>query len=417
MNPVDSPKQRLLVVSLTFPYPLISGGKQRVFHVLRELSGSFAVTLLTLGEKDDDNPTARAALAFLQELIVVPIRQNRLRQMLRLAGSSPRWLLGTPAEVLVKRSSELMRTYDRLVNEQNFSSIQIEFSQLIPLFARPGAVSPPTVFVAHDISFISQQRKADTSRGIARWFWRRESALMRRLEVDGWKRATRVQAMSCVDRGHILALAPSATVDIVPNGVDTQALNPLPDAQQPSIVFVGWMRHFPNRDAIAWFIHEIWPTIRRRNPDVRLTVVGGGLPRDLLSVVKRDDRVDYLGFVDDVKAVVGSAWVSVVPIRIGSGSRLKILESMALGTPVVTTTIGCEGIAVKVDQQVLIADHPGEFADRVLNLLEDPTRRRSLAAAARRLVEANYAWDMIGLTATASVAATMAADQIRPIKI
>ena len=396
-------KPKLLVVSSTFPYPLISGGKQRVYHVLRELAKSFDLTLLALAEERDEPRRHRAALDFVADVVVVPIRQGRRRQILRLLLNAWRWILGEPAEVVVKRSGELTRRYRQLLANGNFAAAQIEFSQLAPLLFLPESTRLATLFVAHDISFVSQGRKASRCHGLRRWFWQREERLMRRLEVAAWQRAGRVQCMSEVDRDHVQALAPACAVDVIPNGVDTKRLQPHAEDPAPTLVFVGWMRHFPNRDAVGWLMDAIWPKIREAHDMVRLVIVGGGLPAQRHAQVDAEPRVEYLGLVDDVANAVGRATVSVVPIRIGSGSRLKILESMALATPIVTTSIGCEGIPLQDGQHARIADTPDAFARAVLRLLANEQERRQLALAARRLVEERFDWVPIGTRATQSV--------------
>ncbi len=414
MSRTDQSKTRLLVISPTFPYPLISGGKQRIYYVLRELSRNHEITLLTLAEEGEDNPEAHAALSFLHRLVAVPISQKRYRQVFRLLANVPRWILGMPAEALVKRSPKLVRTLHRLLAEGSFDVVQVEFSQFIPLIRLCTRRNLPTILVAHDISFVSQRRKAEVRSGFMRLFWAHEASAMERLEIKGWQQARRVVAMSQVDRRHILERVRTAEVNVVPNGVDTKALKPLPEAPEPTLVYVGWMRHLPNRDAVSWFVREIWPEIRARNGAVRFVIVGQGLGGSLLQEISEDNRIDCLGFVSDIANLVGNAWVSVVPIRIGSGSRLKILEAMALGTPIVSTHVGCEGIEAQQGEHLLTADHPQGFAQAVLDLLSAPNRRAGLAIRARRLVESTYSWDRIGLLAGSSVSAACHPARRRP---
>jgi len=390
------PRKRLLVVSPTFPYPLVSGGKQRVFYVLRELARRFDITLLSLAEVGDDTPAARDALSFLSALETVPIRQNRLAQLLRVGLRIPQWLLGAPAEVLVKRTPALDAAYTAMLMSGDFDAVLIEYSQLLHLVTPAKDVGLLVAVTAHDVSFVSQQRKAEVSSGFWRWFWMREARLMKAHEMRGWRRADLVFAMSDTDRQQIQGLLPEVQVHSMPNGVDTPSLQPLPESAEPSLIFVGWMRHFPNQDAVRWLFSDIWPLIRQGHPQVRLKLAGGGLPDDLQRVAAQDERVEYLGFVDDIAAAVGSATLSLVPIRVGSGSRLKILESMALATPVVSTRVGSEGIAATDGEHLVLADRPEEFADAVINLLGDQARRQALAERARSLVEEVYDWRAIG---------------------
>ncbi len=405
-------RRRLLVVSPLLPYPLDAGGKLRMFHILNGLSRRYEVTLLTLAVDGENSEENKSALGFLDELIVVPIRQGRLWQVLRMLVNLPRWLVGMPAEVIVKRSHGLLRECGRLARSGRFDAVQIEFPQSIQYMAPFTAAGMPVILVAHDVSFVSHERRASVARGARRWFWLREARLMRRWEQAGWRRAGRVIAMSPVDRDIIRQCVPEAAVDVVANGVDTEALQPLSEGPVPTVVFVGWMRHLPNPDAVSWFLSDIWPLIRERDAAVRFAIVGKALPDSLRRRAEADDRVDYHGYVDDVRRHVGQAWISIAPLRIGSGTRLKILESMALGTPVVATAVGAEGIDATDGVHLRIADTPDGFAGAVLELLADSGRRREIAVAAREFVESGYDWGRIGDAASESIA--RAIDGVEP---
>ena len=399
-----SEQPRLLVVSPLLPYPLDAGGKLRMFHILKGLSRHYRITLLTLAADRENTVENKRALDFLDELIVIPIRQGRPWQVFRMIVNLPRWLAGMPAEVIVKRSRGLLRACARLARSGRFDAVQIEFPQSIQYQAPFAAAGMPVVLVAHDVSFVSHERRARVARGARRWFWSREARLMRSYEQAGWRRAARIVAMSPVDREIIRQCVPEAAVDVVANGVDTEALQPVAEGPAPFLVFVGWMRHLPNPDAVSWFLSDIWPLIRKRDPAVRFAIVGKALADPLRRRVEADDRVDYRGYVDDVRSHVGEAWISVVPLRIGSGTRLKILESMALGTPVVATSVGVEGIDAQDGVHLRIADTPDAFAGAVLELLADPDRRREIAAAAREFAESRYDWGRIGDAAGESIA-------------
>jgi glycosyltransferase involved in cell wall biosynthesis len=400
-------KPRLLVVSPTFSYPLISGGKIRIYHILRQLSQRFHITLVTLAEPGDDTNHNRLALDFLEDLVPVPIKQTKLTQLVRLAINSHRWLLGEPSEILVKRSGEMYRTLKQLLSSKNFDAAQLEYTQTMQYLPLIQSFGIPCLVVAHDVSHVSQKRKADVYQGINRTFWAAEARRMRVYEQRYWSQSDRIIAMSKIDREHILKSNPTAKVDIVPNGVTVRSFNIHPKSHKPKLVFVGWMRHLPNRDALAWFLDSIWPIIRKKHSGVNFEVIGRGAPKKLQQKMDSDSRVNYLGYVENVQSCVSSAWVSVVPIRIGSGSRLKILESMALDTAVVSTTVGCEGLAVTNGQNIRIADNPDEFARTIVELLENQEARMQLASNGRKIIEEHYEWERIGMLASDAVFKTV----------
>jgi len=397
-------KPTLLVISPTYPYPLISGGKLRIFNLLKELSSQFDITLLTLAEDNDDSSKNRQALVFLKELITIPISQKKQAQVFRLLKYSISWLMGTPAEVLVKRTPQMATNLSELLSNQSFDYIQFEYIQNAQYLGACKTADAPKYMVAHDISYISQQRKAEVAKGLKSWFWSREAKLMKRYEMDNWPKFDAVFTMSETDQSHLKNLVPSSNVKVIPNGVDTKNLAMSSEATTPpKLIFVGWMRHLPNCDAIEWFMEDIWPQIKAQHPSVILQIVGKGLPAALAHVALKDERIEYLGYVDDIQKVVREATISIVPIRIGSGSRLKILESMALGTPVVTTTVGCEGINALDKQEAVFADTPEEFANSTLALLNNEVECASISNKARTLVEQHYSWNKIGLTATEAI--------------
>jgi glycosyltransferase involved in cell wall biosynthesis len=396
---VMSERPAILVVSPTFPYPLVSGGKIRIFNILKQLSLDYNVTLLTLVEAGDKKWLADENLSFLAELITVPIKQNKSAQLWRIFCNLHRWLLGTPAEVLVKHSVKMRAELARLLTTNKFKAVQIEYAQGMWYLPPKLPCPTPVILVAHDVSFISQQRKAQVIEGMARLFWQAEACRMKVYEQEIWRRCDCIITMSDVDRKNVLDLMPTAKVEVVPNGVNIQRDFQKTENKVPTIVFVGWMRHLPNRDGLLWFLEKIWPQISRDNEDVCLQVVGRGVSQSVRNIADKCERAQILGYVDKVEEIVKNAWISVVPIRIGSGSRLKILESMSLNTPVVSTTVGCEGLNVKPPSDISVADQPDEFAGLVLALLKDAKRRRKIAQKARELVENEYTWDRLGIKA------------------
>ncbi len=396
-------RPRLLVISPVFPYPLIAGGRIRIYHILKRLAQHYRITLLAQVEDIDDTPGNRQALSFINELALVRVQQKKTNQILRLAFNIVSWLKGVPLEVLAKKSTAFMQRLKALLEQNEYSAALVEYTQCIQYMSPIRKKNIPAVLVAHDISFISMERRAQVAAGIWKWLWTEETRKMRVYEMQGWRLFSRIMAMSETDKNALIAELPSAKVDVIPNGVDVNELLPIEEGDVPTLVFVGWMRHLPNRDAVAWFIDSIWPLVKRVNPDVRFLIIGRNLPKPVLEKVADDPRVEYPGHVENIAEPVGRAWISVVPIRVGSGSRLKILESMALGTPVVTTTVGCEGISATNHKDVEMADTAEEFAAEIIHLLENKEKRRHLAENARKLVEEKYAWDTIGRLADESI--------------
>jgi glycosyltransferase involved in cell wall biosynthesis len=231
-------------------------------------------------------------------------------------------------------------------------------------------------------------------RRLRRWVsWQKtryyESRLFRRFDL--------CVMVSELDRATCLHGLPGyhGPVEVVPNGVDTQHNRAgMSEPVANTLVYNGALTYSSNYDAMRYFLSAIYPIVRQRVPDVTLTITGSTSGVDL-SGLALDESVVLNGFVDDVRIPVSEASICVVPLRRGGGTRLKILEAMALGTPVVTTTKGAEGLDVTPEQDILIADEPAEFASQVVRLLGDASQRRQLAASARHLVERSYDWSQI----------------------
>ena len=238
--------------------------------------------------------------------------------------------------------------------------------------------------------------------------WKRlstlEAATWRRLLLEiEWRKLRRREAAACAgsdltiavserDRHRLAELASGARIAAIPTGVDTTYFAPDGSTPLPTrLVFTGSMDWHPNEDAVLFFVEEILPRIKCDVPDVSLTVVGRH-PSPRLRAVGERAGVLITGTVDDVRPFVREAAVYVVPLRAGGGTRLKIFEALALAKPVVSTSVGAEGLSLAQEREVVIADEPAAFAKAVVSLLRDPERQQALGLAGRRLVERRYSW-------------------------
>jgi glycosyltransferase involved in cell wall biosynthesis len=183
---------------------------------------------------------------------------------------------------------------------------------------------------------------------------------------------------------------------VISTGVDADYFHPDNGNEQPnSLVFTGSMDWMPNEDGVRYFLHSILPLIRREIPEVTFTIVGRKPSEKLRAAAASESGVHVTGTVDDIRPYVREGAVYVVPLRIGSGTRLKIFEAMAMGKPIVSTTLGAEGLPISDGGDISIADQPAEFARKVCLLLRDPKERRRLGSAARQLVEQHYSWSAV----------------------
>ena len=214
---------------------------------------------------------------------------------------------------------------------------------------------------------------------------------MRKWETGFSSHFDRCITVSEIDRQHLLNANPDLKVDVVANGVDTDTLQPLPVGDNiPSLLFVGSMGYLPVANASIYFCNQILPLIKKKYPDITIWLVG----REPTTEVKNleSKNIHVTGQVESVLEYYKKSTICIVPLKAGGGTRLKILEAMALGRPVVTTSIGCEGLDVIDNKHLLIADSPDAFSEKVLSLIEDDTLRRRIIHNARELVEKDYNW-------------------------
>lgn len=305
------------------------------------------------------------------------------------------------------RGSERVALYRALVDQieathrqHPFTHVWVEHSYLLPealeLARRLGGL--PLIIDAHNVESVLHARlgRLMTSVTARVWYWG-QARQLRRLEAYGFRYAALVICCSAVDARFIRALAPEARVEVVPNGVDTDYLHPgWPEATQPTLAFVGSFGYFPNVDAVGYFHTEILPLIWQEIPDCRFSLIGYGAER-FQPLADCDPHILISANVPDIRPDLSQAWAVVVPLRTGSGTRLKILDAMAMGKPVISTPIGAEGIDLESQGAGVIAAEDAAFAAQTVLLLTDRQRREVMGISGRVLAETLFSWRVIGV--------------------
>lgn len=313
-------------------------------------------------------------------------RGKRFAQALTLASRRPYYC----REVQSKAMQEVI---DDLCSTRDFDLIQLESSHLCILrFPRDARL----VIDEHNIEYELFRRMCEGERSLPRRVFNRvEYMRFRRFEQDCWRRAAACVVTSEREVEAVQRSAPNTPVTVVPNAVDLDYFAPSNTPAEPhTLVFSGTLNYRPNLDAVRYLIDEIWPLVRHRYPDAELNLTGSTQGVDVRAL--RGPGVRLLGEVPDIRPYVSSAAAVVVPIRIGGGTRLKVLEAMAMGKPIVSTAAGCEGVSVDDGEHLLIADSAPAFASRIFEVFENASLRDALAQNGRRLVESRYSWELAG---------------------
>lgn len=310
-------------------------------------------------------------------------RRGQLRSLASLR-SYERLTYGSPA---------LQRALDRVCRKWRPDVIVVEFAQMGYVQFPEGI---PVVLDAHNVEHEIVQRLAQIDGSLPRRVYSRVNAWkLRREEIGLVRRVDRIAVTSERDAAEFERLVPGCRPVVIPNGVDCREFAPRPaEDGGGSLLFFGALDYYPNADAVLTFHREIWPGLRQRYPDLTWKIVGRQ-PPSAVSLVGDSPGVTVTGFVDNICESIAGAGVVIVPLRAGSGTRLKVLEAMAMARPVVSTSLGVEGLDVVDGEHLLIADQPEDFTRAVARLLDSPEERERLAAAGRRLVEERYDWQEI----------------------
>ena len=387
----------VLFLSQIVPYPPHGGVLQRGYNLIRELNNHHDVHLLAFHHPDalpaEELQSAREHLAgFCASVETFPL-WPKAHPLLRL----PAFLLGAlstqPFGALAYRSRAFSAAIDRHLQQSDIDVVHVDTITLAP-FLRQG--SPPALLTHHNIESQLFARRAAAERNpLARAYVAREARKLEEFERRFCPRFSRNVTVSDADAATLTRMLPGLNCVVVPNGVDCSYFAARPDAAEPRLIYTGGLNMFANLDAVDYFLNEVWPTIRAAVPDARFVIIGQDPPQRLLALAKEESGIDVTGYVDDVRPYVADASVYVVPLRVGGGTRLKVLDAMAQGKAIVSTSIGCEGIDVDPGRDLLVADDAADFARRVIELLNDSQARRRLGNEARRTVEARYQWSAI----------------------
>lgn len=307
-------------------------------------------------------------------------RQPRRKFRLRVA---PPAVFNEDVEGLRSAIRNLTRTF-------HFDLVQIEYASMAQYVDEVGCGSK--ILTELDVSFISAYRKFKTAKSPylkMRYFL--AFLLFFYYELKYLRRFDKIIVMSGQDKQFLKRFLPRLLIDTIPNGVDCEYFeNRFNPSASNSLLFVGSFRHFPNVEAVRYLCQEIFPLIKKALSDVKLYIVGGDPPPEVQALA--DDRIIITGFVEDVRQYYRQAFACIFPIRIGSGSRIKILEAFASGVPVVTTPIGYEGIAAEPGTHLLVGEKPAELAAKVIELFGNEDLRKTLSQKSRQLVEEKYHW-------------------------
>ena len=387
---------RILWLKTELLHPIDKGGKIRTYQMLKELKKEHTITYLTLDDGSAGARSRESALEYCQHLITVPQHQTE------------KFSAGFYVDLGTNLFSKLPYAIDKYKSEQMTKEIAKRFGGdkydlmvcdfLAPAVNIPARLQCPVVLFEHNVEASIWKRHYEVQNNpIKKFYLWHQWWKMRRFERENCRRFDCVVTVSGEDAQQVRQDYGAQHVYDVPTGVDTTyfSVRDSGTENKNNLVFTGSMDWLPNIDSIRFFAQSILPIIKETVPEVTLTVVGRNPSPELLKLADLDRSIIVTGRVEDVRPYIESAAIYVVPLRIGGGTRLKIYESMAMGKPVVSTTIGAEGLPVTAGKDILIADTAADFAASIIYLLQNPKISREIAATAEAKVREKFGWPTV----------------------
>ena len=387
-----SGRLRVLFVSKRFPYPADTGGKIRTARLLEHLGREIDITLISNVEHPKDDPYLGDVQKLCARFEPVPWREVPKRSPRFYARVIRRLASRYPVSVAGDYSRPLAERIRACLTRDRFDLLVCDFVQ--PSINIDDRVDCPMLLFQHNVESIIFERHARTAgNALLRWFWRSQWRKMERFEREACGRFAGVVAVSEGDRALFAERFGARRTFAIPTAVDAEYFRPgVAPVVDGRIVFTGSMDWLPNEDAVLFFADEILPRVTARVPGATFTVVGRSPSSRLRRRLSSRPDITITGRVDDVRPYLESAAAYVIPLRIGGGTRIKAYEAMAMAKSVVSTPIGVEGLPVRDGEHLVMAERAEDFADAVIDMLQDPARRHRLGQAARRFVEGSFTW-------------------------
>ena len=381
---------KIIFLISQIPYPPDTGAKIRSFNLIRRLAERHEITLVTYADKNRELSKIEALRKYCKKVIVV-----------RRSGKPALYTLFTnifsvfPYTIDKYYSKDMERRISELIKDGKYDLVHCDSLQM-SLNLR-SAANVPLVLTEHNVeSQILERCVLNEKNFLKKTYIKLQTQKLSDYEISACRSFNRCITVSETDRFYLADNSGIDTISVVPNGVDCEYFRPQNARIKPyRLVFTGSLDWLPNEDALVYFFNDIYPALKRKVPGLNITVVGRNPSQKLLRIAEREPRIHITGSVNDVRPYIAESEIFIVPLRIGGGTRLKILEAMAMGKPVISTSIGAEGLDVEDGRNILLADMPEDFNRHIIELFQNNEKRSKLAKAGRKLVEEKYDWSKI----------------------
>jgi glycosyltransferase involved in cell wall biosynthesis len=378
---------KILILTQVLPYPPDSGPKVKTWNVIKYLAQHHELGLVSF-VRGDESTGVRQLEKYCREVYTVPIQRGMLQDMRYIAQS---FLTDQPFLMVRDHREEMAHQVDQLAAREEFDIVHADQMNMAQYAARLAAT--PKVVDAHNALWLLYKRLWQTMPpGPRKWILNRDWRLLKKYEGRVCKEFDAVVSVSEEDRRALEeAAGQRLDITVIPIAIDTDEITPVTyQPQGDRILHIGTMYWPPNIDGVLWFLREVLPLIRVERPGVAFDIIGANPPKEIVAFGEVDINVRVPGYVEDLTPYLEGASLIVVPLRAGGGMRVKILNTFGRGLPVVSTTLGAEGIAAQPGEHLLVADSPDDFARAVIRLLEDRQFAAELGRRGRQLIESTY---------------------------
>ncbi len=396
---------KILWLSHLVPFPPKGGVLQRAYHLLKYTASVFDVHLLAFVQKDlfrihfsereDAEKHARSGLEFCNrtEFVDIPVDKFPMGKTLLAAYSI---FSKFPYTINWLRSSEYGRSVSRACAENNFDIVHFDTISLVPYLHLLG--TRPATLDHHNVESQMMLRRAELeSNPLKKKYFQNEGERLRSYEAKHCPQFSTNFMCSTLDEERLLSFCPDAHTRVIPNGVDTGYFRPTDrDTFVTSLVFAGRLSAYANLRAARFISNELWPVLKAQIPEITMDLVGYNPPVEATALADRDPSFRATGYVDDVRDYLDRAAIYLCPIFDGGGTKLKILDAMAMRKAIVATRTACEGIDLVDNESVVFAESADEFAAGIRRLIENPGFARQIAEKAMQIANDRYSYDSIG---------------------
>ena len=393
--------KNVLWLSHFVPFPPKGGNLQRSYNLIRELSKSHNVTILSFNQSKiiGSNELLRSALdhfstfSEISDAIKIDSEYSKLKNIcLILKGLLP-WKTYTVSWL---ESKAFARKLNELLCNKNFDIIHVDTISLAPYVSHLKNIK--VVLNHHNIESAMMLRRAENEPNpFKKIYFYQEGIKLQRLERRICNRFDLNITCSDLDSERLKKITGITDCTSIPNGVDLEYFHPLETKVKPkSLVFAGGLSWYPNLDAMTFFLKSVWPELVNQIPDISLTVIGKNPPDWMLDMQKKYSNLHVLGFVDDVRPYLAEAQIYICPIKDGGGTKLKVLDALAMGKALIANAIACEGISVINDKSVIFASTPNEYIEKIRYLVENPLKGEELSRNGIQLIKDHYSFQNIG---------------------